>query len=145
MSLVTELLGRLLLGTPFVFGVFLGLYPLRYRHQRCGKLRGAHALEDLPGLGPERDLHPGRPLCHFHGQVLHRQLRVDVLRSMRRAHPPETDSARAIRDIFFAQLDPHPKGLIAVEHQRVAILGKALSLREEMRCRTLYVPRLERD
>ena len=34
-----------------------------------------------------------------------------------------TDSVRAIWDIGFAQPDPHPKGLLAVEHQRVTIFG----------------------
>ncbi len=56
------------------------------------------------------------------------------------AHTPrltETDSVRAIWDILFAQPDYHAKGLSAVEHQRVAILGTSLSLREQMLCRTL--------
>jgi uncharacterized iron-regulated membrane protein len=46
-------------------------------------------------------------------------------------------SVRAIWDIVFAKPDHHPKGLMAVEHQRVALLGNSLSLRAEMLGRTL--------
>ena len=84
MVLATELLGWLLLGAPFMLGVFLRVQVLRDRHQRRGKLRRAHLLEDLPRLGPERNFHPRRHLRHFQGQVIHRELLVDVLRAVRR-------------------------------------------------------------
>jgi len=44
---------------------------------------------------------------------------------------------RAIWDIGFAHPDPHPKGLLAVEHQHVTIFGQSLPLRAEMLGRTL--------
>jgi hypothetical protein len=61
-SLATDLLGRLLLGAPFVLGVFGGVQTLCHCHQRRGNRLHTHPAKNLPRLGdgtisgaPERD------------------------------------------------------------------------------------------
>ena len=120
MVLATEPLGWLLLGPPFMLGIFLRVQVLRDRHQRGGKLRGAHLLEDLPRFGPEGNFHPRRHLRHFQGQVIHRELLLDILRAVRRSQRALHHRHHVVRDQ--GHTEPKQRGLGIA--QRIHLTGQ---------------------
>ena len=82
----------------FVFGVLLHVEPLSDRHEGSRKLCRAHLPKNLPRFCCHRDLHTRGDLRDFQGQVIHRELFVDVLRSMSRPHRAFDQRHDIVRD-----------------------------------------------
>jgi hypothetical protein len=85
LSLATQFVRRGLLRAAFMFGVFLRIESLRNRHEGGGKLGRAHVPKHLPRLSLYCDLHAGSNLRDFQGQVIHRELLLDIRCPVRRA------------------------------------------------------------
>ena len=124
--LATEFVGRWFLGAAFVFGVFLGVEPLSNRHEGGRKLGGAHLAKNLPRLCPQRDLHARGDLRDFQGQVIHRELLLDVLCAVRRAQRAFDERHDVVRDQGDAKAKQRGLGIAQRVHLTREIDGQML-------------------